>query len=101
MLRAHRCSMFTNACISPSLDPSVRAPGTLYQKKGRVRLLGLLSGSLPQEVTPPLHHLLASPNLGGRPNIYFRPPQTLTPCCGTLPQGANTWGKWLGWGLFL
>nr|XP_025043826.1 testis-specific protein 10-interacting protein isoform X1 [Pelodiscus sinensis] len=49
MLGAHRHSMFTNACISPSLDPKARAPGTLYQKKGRVHLLGLLSGSLPQE----------------------------------------------------
>ncbi|XP_037760497.2 testis-specific protein 10-interacting protein [Chelonia mydas] len=49
MLGAHQRSMFTNACISPSLDPSDRAPGTLYQKKGRVHLLGLLSGSRPQE----------------------------------------------------
>ncbi|XP_032660234.1 testis-specific protein 10-interacting protein [Chelonoidis abingdonii] len=49
MLGAHRRSMFTNACISPSLDSSARAPGTLYQKKGRVHLLGLLSDSLPQE----------------------------------------------------
>ncbi|EMP25761.1 Testis-specific protein 10-interacting protein [Chelonia mydas] len=51
MLGAHQRSMFTNACISPSLDPSDRAPGTLYQKKGRVHLLGLLSGSRPQEPT--------------------------------------------------
>ncbi|CAM2116842.1 unnamed protein product [Caretta caretta] len=50
MLGAHQRSMFTNACISPSLDPSDRAPGTLYQKKGRVHLLGLLSGSRPQEM---------------------------------------------------
>ncbi|XP_070622432.1 testis-specific protein 10-interacting protein isoform X2 [Erythrolamprus reginae] len=43
MLNPHRQSVLTNACIKPSVDPITRTPGTIYEPKGQVRLLGLLS----------------------------------------------------------
>ncbi|XP_060116118.1 testis-specific protein 10-interacting protein [Heteronotia binoei] len=45
MLNPHRQSVLTNACIKPSGDPINRTPGTIYESKGQVRLLGLLSES--------------------------------------------------------
>nr|XP_056709407.1 testis-specific protein 10-interacting protein [Euleptes europaea] len=47
MLNPHRQSVLTNACIKPSVDPINRTPGTIYEPKGQVRLLGLLSESSP------------------------------------------------------
>ncbi|XP_054828871.1 testis-specific protein 10-interacting protein [Eublepharis macularius] len=47
MLNSHRQSVLTNACIKPSVDPINRIPGTIYEPKGQVRLLGLLSESTP------------------------------------------------------
>ncbi|XP_053133284.1 testis-specific protein 10-interacting protein isoform X2 [Hemicordylus capensis] len=45
MLNSHRHSVLTNACVQPSVDPASRTPGTIYEPKGQVRLLGLLSES--------------------------------------------------------
>ncbi|XP_042295511.1 testis-specific protein 10-interacting protein [Sceloporus undulatus] len=47
MLSPHRQSVLTNACVKAFVDPATRAPGTIYEPKGRVRLLGLLSESNP------------------------------------------------------
>ncbi|KAM6435252.1 testis-specific protein 10-interacting protein [Liasis olivaceus] len=47
MLNPHRQSVLTNACIKPSVDPVARSPGTIYEPKGQVRLLGLLSENSP------------------------------------------------------
>ncbi|XP_048365567.1 testis-specific protein 10-interacting protein [Sphaerodactylus townsendi] len=47
MLNPHRQSVLTNACIKPSVDPLNRIPGTIYEPKGQVRLLGLISENCP------------------------------------------------------
>ncbi|KAJ6654249.1 hypothetical protein lerEdw1_007346 [Lerista edwardsae] len=47
MLGPHRQSVLTNACIKSSVDPLIRTPGTIYEPKGQVRLLGLLSETNP------------------------------------------------------
>uniref|UniRef100_A0A8C5RG72 Testis-specific protein 10-interacting protein n=2 Tax=Laticauda laticaudata TaxID=8630 RepID=A0A8C5RG72_LATLA len=49
MLNPHRQSVLTNACIKPSVDPITRTPGTIYEPKGQVRLLGLLSENTPSQ----------------------------------------------------
>ncbi|XP_066466474.1 testis-specific protein 10-interacting protein [Tiliqua scincoides] len=49
MLSPHRQSVLTNACIQPSVDPLTRTPGTIYEPKGQVRLLGLLSETNPPQ----------------------------------------------------
>ncbi|XP_063001955.1 testis-specific protein 10-interacting protein [Elgaria multicarinata webbii] len=49
MLNPHRQSVLTNACIKNSVDPISRTPGTIYEPKGQVRLLGLLSESKPSQ----------------------------------------------------
>lgn len=49
MLSPHRQSVLTNACIKPSVNPLTRTPGTIYEPKGQVRLLGLLSESNPPQ----------------------------------------------------
>uniref|UniRef100_A0A6J0VED8 Testis-specific protein 10-interacting protein n=1 Tax=Pogona vitticeps TaxID=103695 RepID=A0A6J0VED8_9SAUR len=47
MLNPHRQSVLANGCVKPSVDPITRTPGTIYEPKGQVRLLGLLSESSP------------------------------------------------------
>ncbi|XP_062821415.1 testis-specific protein 10-interacting protein isoform X1 [Anolis carolinensis] len=47
MLDPHRRSVLTNACVKAAVDPITRTPGTIYEPKGQVRLLGLLSESSP------------------------------------------------------
>ncbi|CAI5798062.1 Hypothetical predicted protein [Podarcis lilfordi] len=49
MLNPHRHSVLTNACVKPSVDPVNRIAGTIYEPKGRVRLLGLISESSPPQ----------------------------------------------------
>ncbi|XP_063173172.1 testis-specific protein 10-interacting protein [Candoia aspera] len=49
MLNPHRQSVLTNACIKPSVDPITRTAGTIYEPKGQVRLLGLLSENSPSQ----------------------------------------------------
>ncbi|KAG8146700.1 hypothetical protein E2320_013822 [Naja naja] len=72
MLNPHRQSVLTNACIKPSVDPITRTPGTIYEPKGQVRLLGLLSENTPsqQEQTdepPPPENPKISPRQGSFP----------------------------------
>ncbi|XP_061461787.1 testis-specific protein 10-interacting protein [Rhineura floridana] len=49
MLNPHRQSVLTNACVKVSVDPITQASGTIYEPKGQVRLLGLLSESSPSQ----------------------------------------------------
>ncbi|KAJ7307467.1 hypothetical protein JRQ81_009488 [Phrynocephalus forsythii] len=49
MLSPHRQSVLVNACVKASVDPIARTPGTLYEPRGQVRLLGLLSESNPSQ----------------------------------------------------
>nr|XP_060614531.1 testis-specific protein 10-interacting protein [Anolis sagrei ordinatus] len=49
MLDPHRRSVLTNACVKAAVDPITRTPGTIYEPKGQVRLLGLLSESSPSQ----------------------------------------------------